>query len=154
MVPTSVRNSYLKARDNMTFKPLAASWLLLSVLVSTTTSLTTCVVPSNYKCSNGTASDSPAIANAFAKCSQDAIIEFSVGVDYNVFSPIKATNLSNVIISIKGNLNLPQNITAVQTYVNASGGSLYWFQFGGKNVRLFGTPNVRDNMMHSKAAGW
>jgi hypothetical protein len=123
------------------FTPL----LLLSTLCSGSLGLKTCVVPSKSKCANynGTASDSPAIARAFAECSKDAIIEFQEGVDYNVFSPIKATGLSNVIISLKGNLNLPQDIPAVQAIVAAGGGSVYWFDFAGENVQLLGSPKVR-----------
>lgn len=74
----------------------------------------TCVIPSQYKASNGTADDSPAVAEAFAKCSVNAVIEFSEGVDYNILQPVSAKNLSNVAISVLGNLHLPQNITAVQ----------------------------------------
>lgn len=125
-----------------------ASLLLLSSLCSSGLALTTCVVPSRYKCSNGTASDADAIASAFAKCSKDAVIEFKEGVDYNVFAPIKATNLSNVVISLKGNWNLPQDISAVQRYVNAAGGSLSWFEFAGDNVQLIGTPKVRRDSNH------
>lgn len=124
----------------MMVKSLVAGWLLLS---ATASALQTCVVPSQYKCSKEKASDAAAISEVFARCSQDSIIEFSQGVDYNVFSPIKATNLSNVIISLKGNWNLPQNVSAVQQLVAAAGGSLTWFTLGGKNVQILGTPNVR-----------
>lgn len=124
----------------MMLKSLTASWLLLSATVA---ALQTCVVPSQNKCSKGKVSDAAAIAEVFARCSQDSIIEFSAGVEYNVFSPVKATNLSNVIISLKGNWNLPQNITAMQGLVAAAGGSLTWFTFAGKNVQILGTPNVR-----------
>jgi hypothetical protein len=126
---------------------MLASSITASLLVSLAPAalgLTTCLVPSNYAHSNGTASDAAAIADAFATCSKDAVIEFQEGIEYNVFSPVKATNLSNVVISLKGNWSLPQNITAVQSFVNASGGSLYWFQLGGSNVQLLGSPKVRD----------
>lgn len=105
-------------------------------------SMTTCVVPSNYESSNGTASDADAIAKAFAECSENAIIEFSEGVNYNVFEPVVAKNLSNVVISLKGNWNLPQNISQVQSVVEANGGTLYWFTFKGTNIQFVGTPNV------------
>lgn len=59
----------------------------------------TCVIPSSYNASNGTADDSTAVASAFASCSSNAAIVFSPGVDYNVFQPIKATNLTNVSYS-------------------------------------------------------
>lgn len=74
-----------------------------------------CIIPSQYIESNGTADDSAAISNAFDECSSHAIIEFSEGVNYNVFQPISKTNLSNVVIYMLGNLHLPQNITAVQS---------------------------------------
>jgi hypothetical protein len=126
----------------MMVKFLTAGWLLLSALSSAATALTTCVVPKS-KCTKPDASDAKVIADIFAKCSQDSVIEFSEGVDYNVFSPVKATNLSNVIISLKGNWNLPQNISAMQALVAKAGGSLTWFTIGGKNVQILGTPNVR-----------
>lgn len=124
----------------MRVSPLLFVFLANGTLSSNVT--TTCVVPSKYESSNGVASDADAIAAAFAECSENAIIEFSEGVDYNVFEPVAATNLSNVVISLKGNWNLPQNISYVQSLVNASGGTLYWFSFKGTNIQFVGTPNV------------
>lgn len=136
----------------MRFSPLPFILLAKSVLVSSET--TTCVVPSNYESSNGVASDADAIAAAFAECSENAIIEFSEGVDYNVFEPVVAKNLSNVVISLKGNWNLPQNISHVQSLVNASGGSLYWFNFKGTNIQFVGTPNVsRSRRLFPRGVG-
>jgi len=43
---------------------------------------------------------------------------FSEGLDYNIFQPVAATNNSNVGINMRGNLRLPQNITAIQGLVN------------------------------------
>ena len=74
----------------------------------------TCVVASLWTSSNGTADDSPAIQQALASCSQNGIIQFTLGTDYNVLTPIVATNLSNVEISMLGNLHLPRNITRIQ----------------------------------------
>lgn len=128
------------------YPPHSLSAILLSFCCFTgvlaISNTTTCVVASQYKSSNGTASDAAAIAAAFTDCSTNAIIEFSEGVDYNVFEPVKATSLSNVTIVLKGNLNLPQNISYVQSLVSAAGGSLYWFQLKGTNVQLLGTPDV------------
>lgn len=104
--------------------------------------LTQCVVPSNYKCSGGTASDSPAINEIFARCSKDSEIIFSEGVEYNVFSPLKATNLSNVVVRHLGNLNLPSSVEALTNATAANGGSLNWFQIGGTDVSWVGTANV------------
>lgn len=106
-------------QGNMIFK----STLLASVYGLLLTSVTgnplasrskTCVVPSRYKSSHGTADDSPAVAKAFADCSSNATIVFSEGVDYNLLHPINATNLSNVQISMLGNLHLPKSIEAIQ----------------------------------------
>ena len=61
----------------------------------------TCVIPSKYKSSNGTADGSATVAPAFAKCSTNAVVRLSEDVDYNIFSPISATNLSNLAITCK-----------------------------------------------------
>ncbi|KAE9378302.1 glycoside hydrolase family 28 protein [Stipitochalara longipes BDJ] len=119
----------------------------------------TCVVPSKYITSNGTADDSPAIASAFAQCSKDAVITFSEGVDYNVFNPISATNLSNIEIQIRGNLHLPQNITAVQNLVNTSNAltystTLYWITFAGPSIDYIGTDNVTNGWIDSYGQAW
>lgn len=113
----------------------------------------TCVVPSSYESSNGVADDSPAFASALAKCSSDSVITFNEGVEYNIFTPIVATNLSNVEIQVEGNLNLPQNISYIQTLVNAtSSGTLYWFTFSGPNVEYIGTDNVTNGWINSYGA--
>ncbi len=119
----------------------------------------TCVVPSQYLTSNGTADDTPAIASALAKCSKNAVITFSEGVDYNVFNPISATNLSNVEIQIKGNLHLPQNITAVQNLVNTSNAltystTLYWISLAGPSIDYIGTDNVTNGWIDSYGQAW
>lgn len=64
--------------------------------------------------SNGQSDDSPAIARALAECAEDSVITFSEGIDYNVFNPVNASNLSNVTINMQGNLHLSQNITHMQ----------------------------------------
>ncbi|KAK4938273.1 hypothetical protein LTR10_021252 [Elasticomyces elasticus] len=119
----------------------------------------TCTIPSTYKSSGGTADDSPAIASAFAKCSQDATIVFSEGADYNVLQPIHATNLSNVVIQMQGTLHLPQNITAIQAIVNkttaaTNASALYWFTLGGNEVEYVGTQNVTNGWIDSYGQAW
>ncbi|KAH8891176.1 exo-polygalacturonase [Thozetella sp. PMI_491] len=116
--------------------------------------LTKCIVPSQYKCSNGKASDSPAISDTFARCSKDSEIIFSAGVEYNVFSPIKQSNFSNVVIRQLGNLNLPQNITYVQGIVAAAGGSLTWFDVKGTDLSWIGTSNVTTGWFKSYGQAW
>lgn len=113
-----------------------------------------CVVPS----SNGQADDSPAISAAFAQCAHNGIVTFSLGVDYNVFAPISATNLSNVKIEMHGNLHLPQNITYMQQIYNQStteeDDDLYWFKLAGPGLHYQGTPNVTTGWIYSYGQGW
>jgi polygalacturonase len=118
-----------------------------------------CIINSQYTASNGTADDSPAIASAFAQCSTNATITFSEGVDYNVFTPISASNLSHVTIEVYGNLHLPQNITYIQALFNsttyASGSSnLYWFAFSGPGIKYVGTSNVTTAWIYSYGQAW
>lgn len=98
----------------------------------------TCVVPK----SNGTESDSSAIQETFDRCSKDSTILFEEGVDYNVFEPIAALNLDNVIISVQGNLHLPQDIPTVQQIVVDNGGRVEWFEFKGKEIQYIGSEDV------------
>lgn len=98
-----------------------------------------CVVPA----SGGQESDSPAIQKVFGECSTDATIIFKEGVTYNVFEPIEALELSNVVISVQGNLDLPQDIPSVQKIVADAGGKVYWFNFKGQNVKFVGSKDVR-----------
>lgn len=119
----------------------------------------TCQVPSSFAASNGTANDSPAIAAAFARCAQGGVVSFAEGVSYNVFSPVTATNLSNVTIEMFGNLHLPQNITYIQTLFNsttyATGSSnLYWFALAGPGIKYIGTPNITTGWIYSYGQAW
>ncbi|KAL2222673.1 putative exopolygalacturonase C [Thermoascus aurantiacus ATCC 26904] len=118
-----------------------------------------CIIPSEYKSSNGAADDSPAVAKAFADCSQNSVIVFEEGVDYNIFNPINATDLSNVEIQLNGNLHLPQNITAIQHLVNATEAltystALYWFTFSGPWIDFIGTKNVTNGWINSYGQAW
>ncbi|KAL5365719.1 putative exopolygalacturonase C [Aspergillus floccosus] len=107
-----------------------------------------CIVPS----SNGTSDDSPAIAKVFAQCATDSVIVFQEGVDYNVFQPIKAKNLSNVEIRMHGNLHLPQNISAVQEIVKA--GNSYWFTLEGPRVDWTGPEDINHGWINSYGQAW
>ncbi|TKX19051.1 glycosyl hydrolases family 28 protein [Elsinoe australis] len=138
---------------------LKLSLLSLAILAFAQERTKRCVVESNYAASNGTMDDSPAIQRAFAECGVDGVVEFCLGVDYNVLTPIKATNLSNVEISMMGNLHLPTNITAVQEIVNASGGNqqagtLYWFWFAGPSIDYQSTSNVTTGWINSYGQEW
>jgi polygalacturonase len=119
----------------------------------------TCVIPSKYAPSNSTADDSAAISSAFEKCAKNSKIVFSEGVDYNVFYPISATDLSNVEIQMRGNLHLPQNITYIQAIFNQTTNAtyttaLYWFKFAGPNIDYLGTDNVTDGWIYSYGQAW
>jgi polygalacturonase len=118
-----------------------------------------CVIPSSYASTNGTADDSPAIYAAFAECGADAVIIFSEGVDYNVFNPITAGNLSNVGIQMRGNLHLPQNVTYIQGIINGTGANSYtttpyWFTFAGPNIDYTGSDNITNGWINSYGQAW
>lgn len=124
---------------------LTASYVALALSLSPAFAKPTrqCVIPSKYKSSHGKASDSPAIEEVFARCSENAEIIFSDGAEYNVFSPLKATNLTNVVVRHLGNLNLPQDISYMQNLTAVAGGSLKWFDIRGTNISWIGTEDVR-----------
>lgn len=114
-----------------------------------------CIVPS----SNGTTNDSPAVLKAFADCATDSVIVFKEGVDYNIFTPISATNLSNVEIQMNGNLHLPQSIAEVQRVVNRTNRVTYadgqhWFIFKGPNIDYTGSSNINNGWINSYGQAW
>ncbi|KAF2767678.1 pectin lyase-like protein [Teratosphaeria nubilosa] len=118
-----------------------------------------CIIQSQYAASNGASDDSPAIAAAFTKCARNATITFVEGTDYNVFTPIKATNLSNVRIEVFGNLHLPQNITYIQALFNsttyASGSTnLFWFALAGSGINYIGSANIAWGWINSYGQAW
>lgn len=142
---------------------LLATTTALTALSGTVTALADrskrCVVESKWATSNGTEDDSPAIDAAFTECSSDAVIEFSTGVDYRVLTPIHHRGLSNVEISMQGNLHLPENITFVQALVNGTGGNAqagyaYWFRLNGTYIDWIGTPNVTTGWIRSYGQQW
>ncbi|KAI6855612.1 hypothetical protein KC338_g7565 [Hortaea werneckii] len=126
-----------------------ASCFALAASAAPTTQHKTCEVPSQYASSNGTADDSPAIAKAFADCADGGTICFAEGVEYNVFKPIEATNLSHVTIEMMGNLNLPQDIPYVQ---NLSVD--HWFVFEGPGLHYISTTNVSTGWINSYGQAW
>ncbi|RDL37742.1 putative exopolygalacturonase [Venustampulla echinocandica] len=117
-----------------------------------------CSIPSKYASSNGTADDSPAVLAAFVTCNRNAVIHFGRGVDYNILTPIKATNLNNVMIHMQGNLHLPRDIMAVQKVVSGSVESalskpLYWFEFAGPGIDFLGNA-YEDGWIYSYGQAW
>jgi len=125
----------------MVSKTVSALAIGLAYQIAGAAALTQCVIPSKWNCSNGTACDSPAIQETFARCSKDSEIIFSEGVDYNVCTPISQTNLSNVVVRHLGNLHIPQDIPYVQNQVANNSGN-YWWTLKGNDVSWIGTPNV------------
>ncbi|GKT43323.1 putative exopolygalacturonase X [Colletotrichum spaethianum] len=104
--------------------------------------------------SGNSTSDSAAIADAFTKCASNAEIVFLEGVEYKVYEPVVATKLSNVVITVNGNLSLPQDIPAVQKLVEVKGGSLTWFQVGGTNVQWIGSSDPDAGWIKSHGQAW
>ncbi|CAN6642770.1 hypothetical protein TRVA0_019S01662 [Trichomonascus vanleenenianus] len=90
--------------------------------------------------------DTPFIQRALTQCGNDSVIEFQEGITYNVWTPARFENLSNVEIRIHGNLTLPTNMTYIQDVVggtaNGQDASLsgYWFVLSGDNIRFQGNP--------------
>lgn len=139
---------------------MAASKKILATLftfslLSTCTAIPSqkeCTIPSNYDSSNGTADDSPAISTALAKCSHNSTIIFTEGTNYNIFQPIRATNLTNVHIRMDGTLHLPQNISAVQENVKA--GTSYWITLEGSEIEYTGSENINHGWIKSYGQAW
>lgn len=125
---------------------------------TSSTRTNTCVVASNYNSSGGQADDTPAFEEALKTCSANANIILNAS-DYNILTPISATNLSNVGIHVQGNLHLPRNITAVQEVVNdttkaTNGSSLYWFKFAGPQLDFIGISDIRTGWIESYGQAW
>jgi len=107
----------------------AASAIL--ALSSFASAYKTCVVPFG----GSGVDDSDAVRALLPDCSTDAEIVFSSCTTYNISTPIDFGTLSNVTISILGNLDLPQSIPYVQAQVNATAKQrLYWFTIAVSRV--------------------
>ena len=58
--------------------------------------------------------DTPTLLAALTNYTTNATILFEKGVTYNIFTPITFPKLTNVEISIQGNLTYPTDIAVVQ----------------------------------------
>lgn len=87
-------------------KPVALSLLAFATIASAWETFT---VPHTVG-----ADDVPALNAAIANYSTNATILFKKGVTYNVFTAIKFPTLTNVEISVQGNLTYPSDIATVQ----------------------------------------
>ncbi|KAK2014483.1 family 28 glycosyl hydrolase [Colletotrichum eremochloae] len=104
--------------------------------------------------SRDTTSDAAVIADAFARCASNAEIIFPAGVDYRAYEPVVATQLSNVVITVDGNLSLPRDVPALQNLVAVKGGSLTWFRLGGTNVQWIGSSEPDAGWIKSYGQAW
>ncbi len=98
----------------------------------------TCIMPKNTTVPGG--DDSPGILAAIAACGPHSRLVFQKGVTYNIYTPWKFTNLTNVELVFEGNLTLSDNVTDVQSVVRNS--KIYpgqWIQIRGENVSLTGS---------------
>jgi Glycosyl hydrolases family 28 len=100
---------------------------------------------------NVNSDDSPAFESALERCSSNAIVQFSAGVNYNIWTPIKA-KLSNVEIRVDGNLSLPKRIDEVQRIVQD--GEKTWFAFTGSKVHWIGSQNPQTGWINSWGQQW
>lgn len=73
-----------------------------------------CYVPNNP---DPKVDDSPSILKTFQACASNSEIIFH-RANYSAYTPVSLTGLSNVVVRIEGNLNLPQEIGVVQKAIN------------------------------------
>lgn len=120
----------------------ALSIALLSLLTApaaATPCIKTCIAPKNRTVIGG--DDSPGITQTINDCGANSRVVFQEGVTYNLFTPWKFTNLSNIELVFLGNLTLSDNITYVQSVVNNA--KIFpgqWIQIRGANVTFTGNP--------------
>lgn len=71
--------------------------------------------------------DTPNLLAAVEYCgSKDVEIKFAEGIDYNIWSPFELANLTNVLVTLDGNLHFSQNRTLIQEQVkNITGYATY-----------------------------
>ncbi|KAF9017680.1 pectin lyase-like protein [Hymenopellis radicata] len=130
---------------------LKASTILATVA---TTWAAECTVDRNTDGSD----DTSFILKAFKDCSKDSVITFQQA-NYSAYTPMSFTDLSNVTIHLEGNLNLPNNITAVQIAINETKNqpSTYatpWFYFSGSDVQLIGSDEEEWGKFHGFGQQW
>ncbi|KAG6819919.1 hypothetical protein H0H93_007390 [Arthromyces matolae] len=114
----------------------------------------TCIVKHNR---NGK-DDSDNILAAFKECQTNSIIEFQQ-VEYNAFTPITLGGLNNVQVRFNGNLNLPQDIGAVQSAINITKNqpSTYatpWFYIDGTDVSIIGSNHFQWGRFNGHGQHW
>ncbi|KAJ7060913.1 pectin lyase fold/virulence factor [Mycena amicta] len=135
--------------------------VLFSALSAVTSTATSTTKPARPTCTvvHSTvpgADDSPSIREAVANCSTNATILFMAGVDYNAFTPVMFTLGQDVTVQLSGNINLPENISAVQAGVTGKFYRSGWFSFSstGPGVALVGPGNGKGGIIRSFGQPW
>ncbi|KAH6675470.1 putative extracellular exo-polygalacturonase [Halenospora varia] len=91
-----------------------------------------CVIPAP---NNVNTDDSLIIEYVLRDCNRDSVIEFTSGASYNLYSPISATNLTNVALRMPASLHLTQNITRIQAVVmQANRTDFAWIELAGPGI--------------------
>ncbi|CDZ96603.1 Pectin lyase fold/virulence factor [Phaffia rhodozyma] len=155
----SPSSSSLQARNYNETNPISQSydWLTLQYLQygAQTEGLMSCVVPH----SGGEKDDTPNLMGTVASCGiQDVEIVFAKNVTYNIYSPFQLANLSNVKISIEGNLQFSENRTLIQSQVaNITASTKYgkaYMQFSGENVTIAGSKDSGSGWLDCHGQQW
>lgn len=99
--------------------------------------------------------DTPALKAVLANYSSDAQILFQRGVSYNIWTPINFGSLTNVEISIQGNLSYPTDIATIQNIVaDTSIYTGFWFDIQGTNVTLKGNTEPNWGWVDGHGQQW
>ncbi|KAG8971902.1 hypothetical protein FRC05_010571 [Tulasnella sp. 425] len=99
--------------------------------------------------------DTPALKAVLANYSSDAQILFQRGVSYNIWTPINFGKLTNVEISVQGNLSYPTSIATIQSIVaNTTIYSGFWFDIQGTNVTLKGNTEPQWGWVDGHGQQW
>ncbi|KAG8732497.1 hypothetical protein FRC10_000888 [Ceratobasidium sp. 414] len=134
---------------------VVAGALLAAVAASSgSSSKKTCVVKHTKN-----ADDSPAILDAFSKCQKNGNVVFSKGVTYNAWTPFAVFNLSNVVVNIDGNIDLPKQVSVVQQKINSTANppSNYatpWIYIHGDHVQLIGSKSKDGGRFNGYGQQW
>ncbi|ORY81303.1 pectin lyase-like protein [Leucosporidium creatinivorum] len=109
--------------------------------------------------SHSAADDTPALLKVLntTECLTDATILFKQGATYNIYKPVAFPALKNVVVSIQGNINLPSNVTLVQSIVsNSKIYPGYWFTFkSGSGITIEGnSKNKNQGWIDSHGQQW
>lgn len=104
---------------------------------------------------NDGSDDVPDLTASISKYTYNSTVIFEKGITYNIFTPLAFPNLTNVEISIQGNLTYPSDISTIQVAVAASGFPGSWISFsGGTNVTLRGSTDPEWGWVDGHGQTW